>query len=239
MSRIEFKPDFRNAQSSIGMNSCRLILFLKAPRLGFVKSRLAASIGETAALQAYQTLVDILIKRLSRLRAIELRFTPDDAIAEVGHWLVPGWTSAPQLDGDLGSRLNRAFNDAFQSDCNRVVVIGSDCPTVTPDDIESAWQALETHEVVLGPATDGGYWLIGSRRPQPELFRGIAWSTPQVLEQTLRRAESLGLTVHQLQERSDVDTASDWESVASLLSVSRGTFQDDLLTPLRGFRSSS
>ncbi|MSU64189.1 MAG: glycosyltransferase [Pedosphaera sp.] len=200
------------------MNSCRLILFLKAPRLGFVKSRLAASIGEAAALQAYQTLVDILIKRLSKLPATELRFTPDDAFAEVSRWLLPGWTAAPQLDGDLGARLNRAFNDAFKAGCDRVVVIGSDCPTVTADDIESAWQALETHEVVLGPATDGGYWLIGLRRSQPQLFTGIAWSTPQVFTQTVRRVESLGLSVHRLQERSDVDTESDWLRVAGRIS---------------------
>jgi len=128
-----------------------------------VKTRLAAGMGSTAALQAYERLVETLLAGLATLPEAELRFAPDDAANEVSRWLRDGWSSHGQGTGDLGERLCRAFLDAFASGARRVVVIGSDCPDVTPAEIEAAWAALERHDVALGPATDGGYWLIGLR----------------------------------------------------------------------------
>ena len=95
---------------------------------------------------------------------------------------------------------------------HRVVIIGSDCPEVTTGDIRAAWRELRTHDVVLGPATDGGYWLIGLRQTRPELFAGIAWSSETVLAETLRRAKSAGLHIQLLRILADVDTAEDWEA---------------------------
>jgi rSAM/selenodomain-associated transferase 1 len=188
----------------------RLIIFLKAPQAGRVKTRLAAELGPATALHTYQRLVETLLGRLSTVERVELRFSPDNAAGEVSHWLREGWNLRGQGTGDLGERLCRAFRDAFESDARRVVIIGSDCPDVTHADIKAAWTALETHDVVFGPATDGGYWLIGLRAVHQALFDGIHWSTNTVLAETLAACERCGLTVHRLRELADVDTAEDW-----------------------------
>ncbi len=209
----------------------RLIIFVKSPRPGFVKSRLAASIGPEAAAEAYRTLVNELLINLtipppscgrqfnkaltphSALRtphSIQLHYTPDDALAEIQPWLQPDWTASPQGSGTLGERMQRAFLDAFAGSARRVALIGSDCPTVSMRDVEEAWTALASHDLVLGPATDGGYWLIGLRRTHSELFEEMPWSTETVFDETLRRAAKLGLRVELLSPRTDVDTEQDW-----------------------------
>jgi rSAM/selenodomain-associated transferase 1 len=108
--------------------------------------------------------------------------------------------------------LRRAFAESFASGSKHVVIIGSDCPFVTIRDVEHAWNGLRSCDLVIGPATDGGYWLIGLRRSQPELFRNIAWSTEKVLAQTRARAESRGLRVRLLREQTDIDTFAEWEA---------------------------
>jgi hypothetical protein len=188
----------------------RLLVFLKVPRAGTVKTRLAATLGEAGALEAYRRILAATLDRISSVRSVELRFTPDDAGDETAALLRPGWTAVPQGEGDLGQRLSRAFVDAFREGFRRVLVIGSDCPDVTAADMESAHEALDAADVVLGPATDGGYWLLGVRRPCGYLFRGIPWSTSGVLAATRRRAEASGLEVALLRTLSDVDTEEDW-----------------------------
>jgi len=190
--------------------SQKLIVFVRAPRLGEVKTRLAEAIGKEAALSAYRVLVDQLLENLECLQNVELRFTPDAGRAELVPWLRPGWALMPQGEGDLGERLGRAFQESFAEDNQQVVIIGSDCPDVSVTDIESAWRELLTHDVVLGPASDGGYWLIGLRRPEPSLFENVPWSTASVLETTLNRVRNAGLTFHCLRELTDIDTAEDW-----------------------------
>jgi rSAM/selenodomain-associated transferase 1 len=188
----------------------RLIIFVKAPRPGAVKTRLARELGADAACAAYRQMVEQLIARLMGLDRVELRFTPDDAGDQVKAWQRPGWQLVPQGEGDLGQRLQRAFADAFALFPIPVLVIGSDCPTLTQADIELAWDALRENDAVLGPAQDGGYWLIGLREPQPNLFETIAWSTPEVLQQTLQKIEIAGLKAKLLQVRRDIDSAADW-----------------------------
>ncbi len=189
----------------------RLIIFVKAPRAGGVKTRLARSIGSEAAAAAYCTLVATLLKNLATLSEVELRFAPDDAAGIIEPWRRPPWRVRPQGTGDLGERLDGAFIDAFADGAQRVVIIGSDCPVVTAPDITDAWTSLLQHDVVLGPATDGGYWLVGLRSPQPALFQNIHWSTDTVLGATQARARAAKLTVHLLRELSDVDTEKDWQ----------------------------
>jgi rSAM/selenodomain-associated transferase 1 len=187
-----------------------LIIFLKAPRAGHVKTRLAREIGPEAALAAYGTLVNRLIGNLSSLASVELRFAPDDAVHEIEAWRREGWQSRPQCAGDLGDRLRTAFDEAFARGARRAVIIGSDCPYLTVTDLRLAFTALKSHDLVLGPATDGGYWLIGLRRSCPRLFSRIPWSTGVVFHETLRRARLANLKVKSLRRLSDVDTASDW-----------------------------
>ena len=191
--------------------SHRLLVFLKAPRPGTVKTRLAQTLGAAAAAAAYRQLVDIVLGQLSSLPSVELRFAPDEARAEILPWLRPGWSAVAQGRGDLGERLTRAFAEAFSTGASRVVIIGSDCPEVTSDDVQAAWTALAQHDLVLGPAEDGGYWLIGLRASEPRLFAGVHWSTGTVRQETLERAQVAGLSHTLLRPLHDVDTEADWQ----------------------------
>ncbi|MEP6664309.1 MAG: TIGR04282 family arsenosugar biosynthesis glycosyltransferase [Verrucomicrobiota bacterium] len=191
-------------------SSIRLVIFVKAPRLGQVKSRLAAGIGESAACAAYKRMVEQLMENLQGLENVEIRFAPDEGEDELRKWLGGKYDFRRQRSGDLGERLHRAFQENFNPGHERVVVIGSDCPYVTKADIESAANSLATHDVVLGPATDGGYWLIGLSEPQPALFEDIPWSTEAVLETTLCRIRSENLSIYRLRTLDDIDVAEDW-----------------------------
>ena len=186
----------------------RIIIFVKAPRPGFVKTRLAAAIGNEAACGAYRQLAETVLAHLAPLPHLELRFTPDDAEDEITHWLSDGWTAHPQGEGDLGERMHRAFTEAN----GPTIIIGSDCPEVQLSDLHAATEALQTHDAVIGPATDGGYWLIGLNTPCPALFEEAEWSTKNVLQTTLAKADEAGLSVQLLRELADVDTGEDWGS---------------------------
>jgi rSAM/selenodomain-associated transferase 1 len=199
----------------------QLIIFVKAPRAGSVKTRLARTLGAEAALDAYHILVTTLLRNLAGLKKVELRFSPDDAANEIRLWLERDWTLEAQGDGDLGKKLQRAFEKHFARGKNAVVIIGSDCPQIECADIAAGWQALEKCDVVLGPARDGGYWLIGLRQPQPHLFENISWSTATVLRETLAAAREEKLTVHLLRELRDVDTEMDWKEFCARRTNSR------------------
>lgn len=188
----------------------QLIIFLKAPRVGTVKTRLAQAIGAERACAAYRELAERVLDVAEKFGVAELRFSPDDALDEIQPWLRRNGTAHPQGDGDLGARMHRAFADAFERGAERVVIIGSDCVEIQTSDLRSAFRELKTHDLVVGPAIDGGYWLIGLRAPQPEIFREIAWSSDQVLGQTLQRAKSQGLKIQLLRILSDIDTEDDW-----------------------------
>jgi rSAM/selenodomain-associated transferase 1 len=185
----------------------RIIIFVKAPRPGFVKTRLAAAIGNEAACGAYRQLAETVLAHLAPLPHLELRFTPDDAEDEITHWLSDGWTAHPQGEGDLGERMHRAFTEAN----GPAIIIGSDCPQVELSDLRTAAKTLQARDAVIGPATDGGYWLIALNAPCPALFENIKWSTSDVLPKTLEKANEAGLSVQLLRELTDVDTGEDWQ----------------------------
>lgn len=190
----------------------KLIIFVKAPRPGEVKTRLVKRLGPEGACDAYRKLVDRLLSNLKSLSEVELCFTPADAEKEIAPWRRSGWQTVPQGEGNLGARLGAAFARAFAAGAQRVVIIGSDCPYVTVKDIKEAFENLTSRDMAVGPATDGGYWLIGLRQPQPALFGKIPWSTDQVLAETLSRARTLNLKMHLLRLLSDVDTPEDWQN---------------------------
>lgn len=158
-----------------------LILFTKAPRWGTVKSRLAARIGPMAALRFHRAQVGRMIRRLRDPRwRLVLAVTPDRAR---GPW-TGGLERWPQGRGDLGARMIRALGRTG----GPAVLIGSDIPGVTPAHIARAFALLRRADVVFGPAEDGGFWLLGLRRPMPmDVFAGVRWSTEETLAQCLNR----------------------------------------------------
>ena len=188
-----------------------LAVFLKAPRPGAVKTRLIPALGPEAAAGIYRALAEGVMAR-TRPRPAEyeriLFFTPAEARAEIEAWF-PGEDLVPQAGPDLGARMSAAFDEALRRGADRVAVVGSDVPGLTRDDVLAALASLEDHDLVLGPARDGGYYLIALRSARPALFQGIAWGTASVLAATMERAAALGLTVGVLTERRDIDTVED------------------------------
>jgi rSAM/selenodomain-associated transferase 1 len=191
-----------------------LVVFAKAPRVGSVKSRLAHSVGAERACEIYELLLRTAAAQLAAMERVTVCFAPDDGEADLRRYFPERWQYRPQHGVDLGSRLEHAINEAFEQGADKVAVIGSDCPDVTAADIADAWAALKKNDVVFGPARDGGYWLIGMKRAQPALFRGIDWGTEKVLAQSQARAQEAGLKIALLRTLADIDTTADWEAFA-------------------------
>jgi rSAM/selenodomain-associated transferase 1 len=188
----------------------RLIVFLKSPSHGEVKTRLASQLDHDAAAAIYRVLINKTLRALFHETEVELRFSPDDAWDDIQPWLRDTWHAHPQGNGDLGTRLERAAEVAFSGGASRVVIIGTDCPALEARDLHLAWNALATHDLVVGPSMDGGYWLIGTQVWPSGIFRDIPWSTSDVLATTLQRAAEHRFRVHQLRPLLDIDTLQDW-----------------------------
>ncbi len=189
----------------------RLFVFARAPREGQVKTRLAAKIGAPAALEAYRTLLRALFLSLETLKGVEVHVAPADGRRDEFPLPPPTWRFCPQSEGTLGVRLAAAFADAFARQAGPVAIIGADCPDVTVEHIREAWRVLREKDVVLGPAADGGYWLIGLRQPEPRLFEEIAWGTDQVFVQTIARAKERKLAIGLLEILEDIDSKEEWD----------------------------
>jgi rSAM/selenodomain-associated transferase 2/rSAM/selenodomain-associated transferase 1 len=191
----------------------RLIVFARYPRAGKSKTRLAPLLGDEGAARLHRQLVVQTLhtaRGFSALRdvAAEVRCTGDSPRA-MAAMFGNDLTYRDQGDGDLGQRLHSATAAAFDESAQRVVVIGTDCPLLTRQHLDAAFEALANNDVVLGPAHDGGYYLIGLNRAHEELFADIPWGGPEALTRTQRAAERLGLRVHLLPELPDVDTPAD------------------------------
>jgi hypothetical protein len=179
-----------------------IAILAKAPVPGFAKTRLIPAIGAHAAA--------VLQERLTERTVATAR---DAALGEVTLWCAPGTTHRSfrdlgvalraQPEGDLGARMLAAFG------ARPTLLIGTDCPALTPAHLREAAAALATHDLVLIPAEDGGYVLIGARAPHPELFAGMTWSVPSVLAETRTRIAACGLTARELPPLWDVDTEDD------------------------------
>lgn len=186
-----------------------LVLFTKAPRMGRVKRRLARHIGNVAALRFHRQTAAALLQRLGRGPwQLWLAITPDDAGGLVHAWpQALGALRLGQGQGDLGCRMGRVFRDLPPGP---VVLIGSDIPDASPRDIDDAFRALETHDAVFGPSPDGGYWLVGFRRRVLPFrpFRGVRWSSPHALADTL--GNLTGLRVARIASHEDIDTGPDY-----------------------------
>jgi len=191
----------------------RLILFTRYPEPGRAKTRLIPALGAEGAAALQRRMSEAIACRMAEFAAqspvsLEIRYTGGSQQA-VEAWLSSGIPCRDQGEGNLGERLHRAFAQAFAQGARQVVAIGADCPGLTPALFARAFGALAREDLVLGPARDGGYYLVGLNRPAPALFSEIPWGSGEVLAATLNQAQGLNLSTHLLEPLADVDRPED------------------------------
>ena len=185
-----------------------LIIFVKNPVLGKVKTRLARSVGDDEALRIYKLL-------LSHTQKIALGASCSryvyfaDSIGN-GIWSTEYFKKRIQDSGDLGAKMSSAFSDCLNNH-SKVVIIGSDCAMLSAEIINDAFDSLVNNDIVIGPTQDGGYYLLGMQSENPQLFENIKWSTPEVYEETIFRIKKSKRSLHILPKLSDVDLLEDWK----------------------------
>lgn len=193
-------------------NKCCILFFVKYPVLRGVKTRLAEHVGHDVATDLYKSFVaDILITLHTLSVNFRIVFYPPDAGDQFQQWLGEKYSYAPQIGQDLGQRMKNAFLQAFSDGFNSVVIIGSDSPDLPADYLDLGFTALDTNDVVVGPSSDGGYYLIGFAREAflPDAFEQITWSSTNVFERTLNILKQHKQRVYLLPQWHDVDSVSD------------------------------
>lgn len=198
--------------------SNHLVIFTRFPVPGKTKTRLIPALGADAAADLQRRLTEHTLAGMMPLAdagvcAIEIRFA-DATLSEMQNWLGERHRLRSQCEGDLGERMAEAFSNAFEGGAQRCAIIGIDCPALTANHVQQAFDALASSDLALGPATDGGYYLIGLTRAGagsvvPGLFDGMAWGSDTVLEDTLRRATHARVTHALLEPLDDVDRPED------------------------------
>ncbi len=195
----------------------RLIVFGRYPEPGKTKTRLIPLLGMTGAAHFHQRLMEKAVKTSLEFAQkwpaqVDISFAGGSK-KKMKKWLGPGPRYTPQVEGNLGDRMSRALVMAFQQGCKRVVLVGTDVPNFSQRHLTEAFHALAQKEIVIGPSTDGGYWLLGMKRPL-DVFRKIEWGSSEVLQKTLSLAKSYSLSVHLMDPLRDMDTPQDlaeWE----------------------------
>jgi uncharacterized protein len=195
-----------------------IIIFVRNPELGKIKTRLAKDIGEEKTLSVYSYLLKITHDLACNIDADKFVYYADTVITN-DSWENDLFIKRVQEGNDLGERMKGAFSSLFQQGYSKVIIIGSDCPELTVFLIEEAYQNLETNEVVIGPAADGGYYLLGMTQLIPELFRNKKWSTAAVFKDTVNDVLHAGKNYFVLPILSDIDTAEDLGRYPQLLNA--------------------
>jgi rSAM/selenodomain-associated transferase 1 len=193
-----------------------LLIFIKNPEEGKVKTRLAQSIGDEKALKVYKELLRITKSVTDRLNC-DHQVWYSKFIIEDDLWNDVSYEKRLQKGNNLGQRMKNAFSRAFEEDYKKVIIIGSDCPDITKEIIQQAWGELDKNELVIGPSKDGGYYLLGMTSFQPKLFNNKSWSTSSVLNETLKQADGLGLSYRLLPELNDIDTKEDLDAAKTVI----------------------
>ncbi|MFN4080781.1 MAG: TIGR04282 family arsenosugar biosynthesis glycosyltransferase [Saprospiraceae bacterium] len=190
-----------------------LIIFVKNPIAGKVKTRIARTMGDEAALRIYQVLLEMAKTTALGVDAERLLCYSDEVI-ENDAWPPLFFKKEKQADGDLGQRMAAAFARAFALGAHKAVIIGSDCPDLSAEIVRQAYDALDAADVCMGPTLDGGYYLLGMKAPCATLFEGVAWSTEVVAGQTRQKAAAAGLKLAELPQLNDIDEEKDWRQWA-------------------------
>ena len=187
-----------------------LIIFVKNPVLGKVKTRLAATVGDEVALAIYFQLLK-KTHEVTALLPVDKAVYYSDSIDPDDLWSDGGYDRMVQSGDNLGERMKNAFDGSFKKGYQKVCIIGSDCLEITPGIINKAFAALENHDAVIGPARDGGYYLLGMKQMTPTLFENKKWSTDKILAATVADFKQLGLSYMELPVLKDVDDEKDLE----------------------------
>ena len=195
------------------MSENLLMVFVKYPTPGAVKQRLAQHLGNDRAAEIYKKIAETIVQKVAPASSedyiLEICFSPQEDERLVRRWLNENEYFSPQQGSDLGARMSNAFSHAFAAGYTKALLIGSDCPDISRTIVNRGFMLLDTHDIVLGPAQDGGYYLIGVRRPEPELFSNMDWGTGRVLQQTLDKINDAGLTSALLPQLRDIDRIED------------------------------
>jgi rSAM/selenodomain-associated transferase 1 len=199
---------------------------------GEVKTRLGATVGNRISAGLHRQFVIHLCRRLASVGDHrEVVVAPESAIPSIASCVSDRWHFRPQSDGDLGARMQAWFNQMFRNGgFQRAVLIGADCPNLKPDELRTSLKLLEQHQIVLGPATDGGYYLIGLQKPAgvPDdhlfidfLFADMIWSREDVFEITRHRINRAGWSLGLLPPKSDIDRFADLQRLRKELQTNR------------------
>lgn len=194
-----------------------IIVFQKAAVLGKVKTRLAKHLGDAQALKVYRYLVAHTHRLLEQIDTDIFVYFSGEPDAEFGE--NSNYHIRRQCEGDLGLRMATAFEEVFDAGYEQVLVIGTDCYELKSSILVEAFQGLNDADLVIGPAKDGGYYLLGLTMPEPKLFNGIKWSTASVFPKTMEIAASLGKSVFLLPVLNDVDRYEDLGELGTLLDL--------------------
>ncbi|MEB3225284.1 MAG: TIGR04282 family arsenosugar biosynthesis glycosyltransferase [Synechococcus sp.] len=195
----------------------QLIIFTRYPIPGQTKTRLIPALGAEGAAHLQRQLTEHTLQTVKALTDIDISiYFAGGSLPQMQDWLGDEWTLQAQQGKNLGDRLIHAFQTSNQQGYDKTVVIGIDCPGITSVILETAFLNLDAAEVVLGPALDGGYYLIGLRRNMPELFTDMPWGTEQVFQETQTRSQRLHLSLALLPSLQDIDYPEDlsvWEQI--------------------------
>ncbi len=191
-------------------NQSLLLIFTRNPEPGKCKTRLAATVGDRAALQIYLHLLEHTADITRNLEVVKTVYYSEDIWAN-DLWDNTVYHKKLQQGDDLGARMKNAFREGFALGYRKIVVIGSDLYDLSEEDLKTAFEMLTSHDFVLGPAKDGGYYLLGMKEPFPELFHGIAWGTATVLADSISRLSNKKVAL--LDVRNDVDVYDDISGV--------------------------
>ncbi len=187
-----------------------LLIFIRNPEIGKVKTRLARVLGAAEALRIYLSLLEKTRKTSAETSAERWLFY-SDFVPEQDEWPQELFLKKRQEPlEDLGARMEAAFQQAFDAGADKVVIVGSDCPELSPNILQAAFEALDHADFVIGPVFDGGYYLLGMKQMETTLFRDISWSTDRVRAQTLEKIAALNKQCQVLPLLTDIDEASDW-----------------------------
>ena len=193
-----------------------ILFFLKYPQPGKVKTRLAATVGNEQAMEAFRWMVETSWQGAESLKwERQVCGTPSDALGAFDGWLKAGRHAKLQSDGNLGERLATGVTGAFAEGFQKVICVGGDCVQIGEPQYQAMSEALDSHDVAVLPAHDGGYVAIGMKAPRPAIFEGIQWSTDSVFEETLAVAKNAELSVWVGETFTDIDTFEDWINTIS------------------------